>query len=219
MKLVTAQNLDDGIMMDFKQIRDKLEELYLGNESFIVVSNDDENFIQISRQYFSDCFVIQMRVCHRQQIDCYEKVVFNFNEIEQYFKAYYDNECDLMENLHLWQKVKDLFFDDYNNVQKIDNHQYVKMRLNDDDIINEFNHLQPTKRLILSKETASDYRHLLISLDTITGINQYSLKIKIARKTYHKIINNSEVVRNIVIQFLKNEKINFKDWKISSYVK
>lgn len=215
MKLVTAQNLDDNIMMDFRQIRDKLEELYFGDECFIVVENDDENFIQISRGYFSDCFVMQMRVCCQQQVEYYEKVVFDFNEIERYFKAYYDDESDLMENLPLWQKVKDLFFDDYHNVQKIYNHRYVKMRLNDDEIINEFNHLQPTERLILSKATESDFRHFLISLDTITGINQYSLKIRIARKTYHKIIHHSELARNILIQFLKKKKINFKDWQIS----
>lgn len=215
MKLVTAQSLDDNIMMDFRQIRDKLEEVYFDDKNFIVVLNDDENFIQACQAYISNSFLIQMRIYYQQQVDYYEKVVFDFNEVERYFRAYYyDDESYFMENLHLWQKVEDLFSVDY-NVQKIYNHKYVRMQLNDDDIIETLNHLQPTERLILSKKVGATYHFLLISLDTITGINQYSLNMKTPKKSYHKTTNNIEVVRNIVVQFLKNEKINFKDWQIS----
>lgn len=209
MKKVTSQNIGiDGLMMDFTQIQNKLKEFYQGDELFIVVAENDEHFIQVCQPLINDIFEIQMRINENDNVKFCEKAVVGFDELERYFKAYYQHEDWLFEEFKTWVDVSE--YSRY-NVQKISNNQYIKKQLNHSQIIDILSHVKANDILLLSN-VADDY-FFKIYVHQTGNRYQYSLEIKHDNHNYCKIVNDFEMVKDIVSQSLIHSKIDLKAWQ------
>lgn len=213
MKKVTSQNIGyDGLMMDFAQIQHKLKEFYQGDELFIVVANDDDNFIQVCQPLVADIFEIQIRYREHEEIKFYEKAVIGFDELERYFQAYYDNEEWLFEDFKTWVDISEC---SKYNVQKISHQKYLKEQFNHQQIMEVVSNLKNNETLVLFN--ISDYYFLKIDLYKTENTVQYELEIKKENQNYYKTVRHIEAVQRLVNQYLNHEKMNLKAWQSSTY--
>lgn len=209
MKRVTSQNIgNDGVMMNFEQIKKLLSEIHLGYELFVVVFNDDDNFIQVYQPSISDVYEIQMRSHHNNGITEFrEKGVIGIAEVEKYFKAYCDNESWLFEDFNKWV---DIIEDPSCNIQIINDNEYFRDKLEHNQIMEILPKLKINDTVVLL-DFGFCY-HFKIHFYQTGSISQYSLNIRKDNKNYWKTVNFLEMVQSFVSQYLNNEDIDLKSW-------
>lgn len=209
MKRVTSQNIgNDGVMMNFEQIKNLLSEMHFGDEIFVVVFNDDDNFIQVSQPSISDIYEIEMRTHHNNITKFRIKGVIGVSEVEKYFKAYYDNESWLFEDFNKWLDMRE----DLNyNIKIIGDNEYFKDKLESHQIMAMLPNLKINDVVVLSYFRHC-YYYLIIRFYQIENASKYSLQIIKNNKIYWKAVDSLEIVQNFVSQYLNNEDIDLKSW-------
>lgn len=213
MKRVTSQNIgNEGLMMSFEQIKKKIAEIHFGDELFIVIFGDNDGFIQVRQPCISDIYEIQMRSNHSGITEFREKGVIGITEVEKYFQAYFYNEDWLLEDFGKWIDIsEDLSY----NLQKISNNgEYFRDKLEPNQIIEVLSNLETGDTLVLLCFNCYLFE---IYLRKVGSISQYSLNIRKDNKPYSKTVNSFETVKNFVLQYLNNEKIDLKAWQSPYY--
>lgn len=218
MKLAISQNIgNDGLMMNFEQIREKLTEIYYGKELFIVVFSDEhrKEFMQVSTEYVENYFAIQMRISTENGYEMYEKSVQGFNLLEKYFSAFYNNESWLFKTLNEWLDITN-DADPDNNIEQIGEHHYYKSILSEQEIMEVFQNMQDDDVIILKHHYPFS---LKIHLYQERVLYLYQLHIEVGNeqigyKFYDKTSGDREFVKDIIQKYIANQPIDFENWQV-----
>lgn len=218
MKLVISQNIgNDGLVMNFEQIRKTLTEIYYGKELFIVVFSDKhrKEFMQVRTEYVENYFAIQMRISTKDNFKMYEKSVQGFQLLEKYFCAFYNNESWLCEDLHKWLDITD-DTDPDNNIEQIGEHHYHKSVLNEQEIMEVFHNMKDDNVIILKHHHPFSLKIHLYQ-EKILYLYQLHIEVgneQIGYKFYDKTSGDIEFVKDIIQKYISNQPIDFENWQV-----